>query len=286
MEHGLQGAGVVLWLMLAALLSTYLAAALRQRRRGRAWSAWRMLSFTLGIVLVAVASAPGAASWAHQELRGHMARHLLLGMLAPLALVQGAPATLLLRSVAVSTARRISALLRHHLVRRLTHPVTALVLDAGGLYLLYLTPLFSVVHARPLLSAALHVHFLAAGYLFAASIAGPDPAPHRPRFAVRLAVLFAAIAAHGTLAKVMYAYGWPRGTGHGLAQIREAALLMYYGGDVAELLLAVALFASWYRRNGRRGWGGTRAQSTGAPPRAAPRDAARPRFPPLPTGTG
>jgi putative membrane protein len=27
---------------------------------------------------------------------------------------------------------------------------------------------------------------------------------------------------------------------------------MYYGGDVAELLLAVALFAAWYRRAGHR----------------------------------
>lgn len=254
MEHGVQGAGagILLWLMLAALLWTYLMAALRERRQGRGWGAGRALSFALGIALLAAASAPGAATWAHQELRGHMARHLLLGMLAPLALVHGAPATLLLRSLPVPSARRVSALLKHRLVRRLTHPLAALVLDVGSLYLLYLTPLFSLVHARPFLNAALHVHFLAAGYLFAASIAGPDPAPHRPRFPIRLAVLFAAIAAHGTLAKVMYAYGWPRGTGHDLAQIREAALLMYYGGDVAELLLATALFASWYRWRGRR----------------------------------
>jgi hypothetical protein len=27
---------------------------------------------------------------------------------------------------------------------------------------------------------------------------------------------------------------------------------MYYGGDVAEILLATALFATWYRRRARR----------------------------------
>ncbi|MBB2914289.1 nitrate reductase gamma subunit [Streptosporangium becharense] len=27
---------------------------------------------------------------------------------------------------------------------------------------------------------------------------------------------------------------------------------MYYGGDIAGLLLATALFAAWYRRRGRR----------------------------------
>lgn len=159
-----------------------------------------------------------------------MIQHLLLGMLAPLGLVLGAPATLLLRSVSVPTARRISAVLRHGVVRRITHPITALALDVGSLYLLYLTPLYALTRSHPLLHGAVHVHFLAARYLFAFSIAGPDPAPHRPHLRVRLAVLSGAIAAHSTLAKLMYAYGLPRGAGHDPAQIQDAAQIMYYGG--------------------------------------------------------
>ena len=78
------------------------------------------------------------------------------------------------------------------------------------------------------------------------SIAGPDPAPHRSRFALRLGVLFASVATHGYLSKLMYAHRWPRGTHHALADIQEAARWMYYGGDLAEVLLAVALFAGWH----------------------------------------
>lgn len=251
MEHTARGvgavAGAVPGLVVVGVLLAYAVAAALERR-GRGWSLWRAGSFALGAVLLATAVLPPLAPWAHRDLRGHMVQHLLLGMMAPLALVLGAPVTLLLRRVPVAVGRRISAVLKSRFVQRLTHPATALAVDTGGLYLLYLTPLYGAIHGRPLLNAALHLHFLAAGYLFAASIAGPDPAPHRPRFRVRLAVLFVAMAAHATLAKTMYAYGWPRGAGHDAAQIRDAAQIMYYGGDAAELLLAVALFASW------RGW--------------------------------
>ncbi len=45
--------------------------------------------------------------------------------------------------------------------------------------------------------------------------------------------------------------------------IEQAARWMYYGGDLAELVLAVLLFAKWYRRGARAG---TRATAV---PRAA-----------------
>ena len=61
-------------------------------------------------------------------------------------------------------------------------------------------------------------------------------------------VLFAAIAAHAVLGKLMYAYGFPRDAGLELAEIEAAAQLMYYGGDLAELILALVFFAGWYRR--------------------------------------
>lgn len=41
----------------------------------------------------------------------------------------------------------------------------------------------------------------------------------------------------------MYGYPWPRHTPHSTEEICAAARLMYYGGDLAEVLLAVALFA-------------------------------------------
>ena len=181
-----------------------------------------------------------------------MVQHLLIGMLAPLGLVLAAPLTLLWRNLPAPTVRRITRRLYSPGMRVLSHPITAGVLNVGGMGALYLTPLYAAMSSSSVVHHLVHFHFLAAGCLFTWSIAGPDPAPRRPRFALRLGVLLVSIAAHGYLSKLMYAHRWPRGTHHSLEQIREAAQWMYYGGDLAEVLLAVALFAGWYQTRARR----------------------------------
>lgn len=236
--------GIVL---VAILSAAYAFAAHSQGRRGQPWSPWRRAAFAGGAALLAIALLPPVMAWAHGSLKGHMVQHLLMGMFAPLGLVLGAPGTLLLRSVPVRAARRIMAFLAAGPVRLLVHPFTALILDIGGMYLLYLTPLYALSLADPMVHALVHVHFVISGYLFTWSIAGPDPAPHRPGRGTRLAALFVATAAHAILGKLMYGYGFPRGTNYDPEEIQAAAQLMYYGGDMAEMLLAAAFFSAWLR---------------------------------------
>lgn len=232
--------------VLAALaLGGYSTAVILQQRRGRRWNRWRTVCFTGGIVLVVIAMLPPVVAFAHHDLRGHMLQHLLLGMFAPLGLVFGAPVTLLMRSSPAKVARALVALLRLPVVRFVSHPVTAAWLNIGGMYLLYFTPLYAVMHSSALVHALVHWHFLVAGCVFSWAIAGPDPAPHRPSRTYRLVVVFISMAGHAFLAKAMYAYGWPAGTHHSPDEIKSAAKIMYYGGDAAESLLVIALFWHW-----------------------------------------
>ena len=212
----------------------------------------RMLSWTVGIGLLMVALWPPFASWMHYDLRGHMVQHLLIGMVAPLGLVLATPLTLLLRALPAQRARQVMRVLRSPGVRAVSHPVTAGVLNLGGMYLLYMTPLYAYTLAHAYLHPLVHFHFLVTGCLFAWAIVRPDPLAHCPSFSLRLGVLFVSLAAHACLGKLMYAHGWPRSTLHPPEQIREAAQWMYYGGDGAECLLAVALFAGWYQLRSRR----------------------------------
>lgn len=70
----------------------YLLAAVRDPR---GWDHRRTAAWLVGCALLAVAVGP--LGQLPDDPRGHMAQHLLLGMLAPLGLVLGAPVTLLLR---------------------------------------------------------------------------------------------------------------------------------------------------------------------------------------------
>jgi putative membrane protein len=164
-------------------------------------------------------------------------------MLAPIGLVFGAPVTLLLRTMAVANARLLTRALRSRPARAITHPVTVLALSIGGLVLLYLTPLYQRTLTAPALHTVVMIHFLLSGCLFAWLVAGPDPAPHRPSVPVRLVVLGVAIAVHSALSQLLFAGAYVHVPGPA-ADRQAGATLMYYVGDVAELVLAFAVVQS------------------------------------------
>lgn len=249
-QDQLNSAGVTTWLsilILVLVLMAYMAGVAKVKKAGKSWSSLRTICFISGTGMLLFALSPPLASVAHHDLRGHMAQHLLIGMLAPLGFVLAAPLTLCLRILPADKARKITSLLASRPFHLISHPLTALFLNIGGMYLLYLTPLFAAMQTSLWIHYLVHFHFLAAGYLFVWSIAGPDPAPKRPALRLRLLVLFVSMATHAWLSKLMYAYGFPRNTTHSIEEIQDASKLMYYGGDLAEVLLAIALFLIWRR---------------------------------------
>lgn len=245
------------WLLAAgaALLpaALYLAGVRVRRERGRDWPPGRTAAWLLGCLLVGVALAPPLEEAATGP-SGHMVQHLLLGAAAPLALVLGAPLTVLLGALDPAARRPLAAVLHAPALRVLTHPATGAVLTAGGLALLYLTPLYAVSTRSVAVHALVHGHLLAAGCLFAWAVAGPDPAPRRPGPGVRVAAVVAAGGAHAVLATLLYARAGdlPPGAGLGAPEVEAAAQVMYHGGHLADLALLVALFGARYRRGTRR----------------------------------
>lgn len=254
MRHGHGGGGAptleLILIGLAALaVLVYASGMLTSRRQGRAWSTDRLGLWTLGIA-AATATVVGPLPEAAQgDFVRHMAAHLSAGMLAPLLLVLAAPVTLALRTLHVTPARRISRLLRSAPVRFIAHPVTAGILSAGGLWLIYLTPIFEMMQAIPVLHVLVQGHLLLSGYIFTAAIIGRDPAPHAPRWVLKAVVLVLAMASHAVLAKHLYAHP---PTGVPIGQAHDGALLMYYGGAAIEVAIVVIFCAQWYRAAGRR----------------------------------
>ncbi|MEU8235035.1 cytochrome c oxidase assembly protein [Actinoplanes sp. NPDC048967] len=209
-----------------------------QSLRIAGWNAWRGAAFQTGAAVLTA----GLVLPVH-DFAGHALQHLLVAMVAPLALVLGAPVTLVLRTLPVRTARRLTRLLRSRPARAVAHPVAALLLTTGGLAILYLTPLYARTLTEPALHQLVTIHFILSGGLVAWVVAGADPAPHRPSVLARLVLLGVAIAAHATLSQLLYAGAYVQIPAT-VADRQAGATLMYYGGDVAELLLAFAVVQS------------------------------------------
>ncbi|MGY1699246.1 cytochrome c oxidase assembly protein [Geodermatophilus sp. SYSU D00766] len=218
------------------LAAAYVAATWRCRSP---WPLARTAAWLAGVATAAVAVAGPLA--AHGDLRAHMAGHLLLGMVAPLLLVLGAPVTLALRALPVPAARRVSRLLRTAPLRWLADPLVAVPLHAAGLWVLYGTGLHAAVGHAPGWSALVSAHLLVSGYLATAAVLAVDPAPHRRGVGVRAGALAAGAAAHDVLAKVLYAH-----PPAGVTGAEEGARLMYDGGTVVTLVTAAVLWRRWY----------------------------------------
>lgn len=226
--------------LLATVAALYLLAAHRQRAQPRGWSHWRTFSFLAGLAILATAIQPSDS----HDFTSHMLGHLLIGMFAPLGLVLGAPITLILRSIPPRTGRTLVHVLRSTPAKAATHPAVLLVANIGGLAVLYFTPVFGIADSNPALHTLIHVHFFVAGYLFAWMITGPDPGPDRPTVRTRLVVLGIAIAGHAVIAQLLYAglFVQVEATPDDL---RAGGTLMYYWGDIAEIILALSLLLTW-----------------------------------------
>jgi putative membrane protein len=179
-----------------------------------------------------------------------MAQHLVISMAAPLLLVLARPLTLALRVVTGRPRRGLVRVSRSRGVGWLVFPPVAALVDIGGLWLLYRTGLFAATHDDAWLHAAVHLHVLTAGMLFTFAVCQVDPLRHHHGLALRAGSLIAAGAVHAVLAKTLYGEP-PSGTAFTVTDLARGAELMYYGGDLVEIAVAVVLAARWYAASGR-----------------------------------
>jgi putative membrane protein len=225
-------------------LVIYLRAVVSLVFAGKTWPLYRVIIWVLGIICSLGAVSGPIASRAHMDFTAHMLTHLFLGMVAPLLMVLAAPMTLILKTVTVKTGRRLCCFLKSKFIRLIGSPIVASVLNIGGLWVLYCSNLYHVMQENVFLHFLVHMHIFLAGYVFTASIIYIDPAPHRTSFLHRAIVFAAALSGHGILAKYIYVHP-PAGVG--AEQAKMAGMVMYYGGDVIELVLIIIFCYQWYK---------------------------------------
>ena len=193
-------------LMIALLITAialYIKGVSVLKKRGDSWPVGRTIAFATGIALIDFATSGGFGVYALFSFEYHMIAHMLLGMIAPIGLVLGAPITLALRTLPqgrTKDERGIRALALVALHSRysviLTNPITALALFDGSLFVLYFTDLFGNLMQNHAGHLFMNIHFILAGFLFFHVIIGVDPNPRKYPHIVRIVILFGAMSLH------------------------------------------------------------------------------------------
>lgn len=198
-----------------------------------------------------------------------MVAHMLLGMIAPIGLVLGAPITLALRTLPQSRDKEergvrafaLTALHSRYSVI-INNPITALALFDGSLFVLYFTDLFGALmqnHAGHLL---MNIHFILAGFLFFNVIIGVDPNPRKYPHILRIVILFGAMSLHAFFSVALMSETTLIDGGYYsslqtpwisdfLGDQRAGGTVGWAMGEIPILLALIATFILWMREDKR-----------------------------------
>ena len=255
--------------LLVIAVALYIKGVMVLTKRGDKWPIGRTISFAIGISAVDFATSGGLGLYAHFSFSWHMTAHMTLGMIAPIAIVLGAPITLALRTLPQgrnSEERGVRGTLLSALHSRyssiIVNPVGALVIFDGSLFLLYFTSLFGKLmdtHAGHLF---MNLHFLLAGFLFFHVIIGIDPNPKRPPFLVRIVTLLAAMSIHAFFSVALMSSSTLIDSGYFaalqtpwvgdlLADQNKGGAIGWAMGEIPILIALVATFIMWTRDDAR-----------------------------------
>lgn len=189
--------------ILLTMVALYVKGVMVLTKRGDKWPVGRTISFALGIAVIDFATSGGLGLYAHFSFSYHMLAHMLLGMIAPIGLVLGAPMTLALRTLPqgrTPSERGVRGSLLAALHSKIgifyTNPIVVLLIFDGSLFGLYFTDLFANMMQSHIGHLFMTLHFLAAGFLFFFVVIGIDPNPRKIPHLVQMVILFAAMSIH------------------------------------------------------------------------------------------
>jgi len=136
------------------------------RRRGTPVPGWRIAVFAAGILTLLVALVSPVHELGEQLFTFHMTQHVLLGDLAPLALLAGLTGPILRPALTVL-----------HRLRFLAHPLVALPIWAVNLYVWHLPFLYDAAVRHESVHALEHLCFFTAGAVMWLPVLETLPAP-------------------------------------------------------------------------------------------------------------
>ena len=222
--------GIVLELL---VLAAYCYGVARVHTNGRRWPAYRVASFALGLLSLALVLQSGFAAYDDGLLWVHMTQHLVLMMVAAPLLALGAPVRLCFLAGSGPVRRFVAELLHDPSMRLITGTTAAVLLPLdyfGSMALYLLTPLYRLSELNQGFHEFVHVYFLACGLMFWVPMLGQDPVAWRPTLRLKLVLVTLGAPIYAAISAAMFAEGRFMSPEHTLADIHRGAVAMLVGG--------------------------------------------------------
>ena len=260
--------GLILGLLIF-VTALYIRGVVALARRGDKWPIGRTISFAIGISLLDYATSGGLGLYSHFSFQYHMIAHMVISMIAPIAIVLSAPLTLALRTVPIGRDKgerglrgALLAALHSRPTKIWTNPIVALAIFDGSLFALYFTPLFSELMSGHFGHLIMNLHFIGAGLLFFHVIVGIDPNPKKVHHLVRIVMLLAAMSIHAFFSVALMSSNSLIDGGYYqllerpwatdlLSDQKTGAAIGWAMGEIPIVIALIATFIQWVRTDAR-----------------------------------
>lgn len=252
------GAGVPLFVAIAL----YLWGVRRLHRRGDRWPVGRSIAYHAGMVLLVVSLMSALGAYDTVLFSVHMVQHMLITMVAPVFIAQGAPVTLALRVLPPAPRRALLVVLHSWVARVLLFPPLTTLVMVGTPFALYLTPLYEYTLRNDWAHDGLHIWMVGMGLAFFVPLLGVDPAPHQLPYPLRVGLFFLTMPFHAFLgtaimgASRLIAEDWYVAFGRtwGPSPLDDQVMaggIMWATGDFTMLSAMTAIVIQWVKASQR-----------------------------------
>ncbi len=229
----------------------------RQAGTGRGVTRWQVGAFWAGLVMLFVALISPIDALGEQLFSAHMVQHLLLMQIAPPLLILGAPPLAAAWAVPQRWRRGLTQWFHRRkalnaAVRFLTQPLSAFLLHTAVLWLWHVPVLYELAVRNPVVHAAEHASFFAAGLVYWWSLL------RERRTALGVLSLFATVLTSGILGalitfsrEIWYPVYAQSTQAFGLTPLEDqqlAGLVMWIPAGTIYIVAALGLLVVWLNR--------------------------------------
>lgn len=236
-----------------AALGLYLRGVRRLAAAGRHWPNLKLVSFVVGMVVLAYATEGGIAHYQTTNFTAHVVQLFVLIDVVPPLLAMGAPVRLALQSASQPAGERLLRALHSRVALALTHPAVVFAAALGTMFAYFLSPLYSLSERHPVLLAYVHWHFVMVGALLWWVVVNRDSLPRPRGFGARFVLVLVSVPLNAALGLALASVSKPLyPAGNTLADTQAGGNVLLGLTEVFIVAVLALLFVEWAREEERR----------------------------------